>query len=224
MRLLIVEDDLGLAEHLQRALRQQGYAVDHSADGQDALFRALEYNYDLAIIDLGLPGMDGLEVIKELRAKGRNLPVLVLTARAHWRDRVAGLESGADDYLGKPFVADELLARVNALLRRSVGESSPLVTVGPLTLDMAKKEVCLHGQTVVLTSYEYNTLEYLVLHRNKVVSKTELTEHLYEQDFDRDSNTIEVFVRRLRKKLDPEGSLQPIATMRGQGYRLDLDD
>ncbi len=224
MRLLVVEDDQGLAEHLQRALRKQGYAVDHSADGKDALFRAQEYNYDLAIIDLGLPGLDGLEVVKTLRAKGKSLPILVLTARAHWRDRVAGLEAGADDYLGKPFVADELLARVAALLRRAAGEASPLVTVGPLTLDMAKKEVSLHERCVPLTSYEYNTLEYLVLHRNKVVSKTELTEHLYEQDFDRDSNTIEVFVRRLRKKLDPDGSLQPIATMRGQGYRLDLDD
>lgn len=224
MRLLVIEDESGLAEHVTRALRNQGHAVDWSADGKDGLFRAMEYNYDLAVIDLGLPGLDGLEVVKELRAKGKNLPILVLTARSHWRDRVAGLEAGADDYLGKPFVADELLARVSALLRRSVGEASSQVTVGPMILDMARKEVQLHGEVISLTSYEYNTLEYLVLHRNKVVSKTELTEHLYEQDYDRDSNTIEVFVRRLRKKLDPEGSLQPIATMRGQGYRLNLAD
>ncbi|WP_119395476.1 response regulator transcription factor [Salinibius halmophilus] len=222
MRLLLIEDEARLAEHILNGLRNQGYAVDWSQDGEDGLFRACEYDYDLAIVDIGLPGIDGLEVIRELRKRERKVPALVLTARSHWRDKVEGLEAGADDYLGKPFVLDELLARVNALLRRSVGQASPTIEVGPLTIDTARKEVQVNGTVVALTSYEYNTLEYLVMHRSKVVSKTELTEHLYEQDYDRDSNTIEVFIRRLRKKLDPEGELQPIATLRGQGYRLAL--
>lgn len=222
MRLLLIEDEGRLAEHILHGLRSQGYAVDWSQDGEDGLFRACEYEYDLAIVDIGLPGMDGLEVIRELRKRERKVPALVLTARSHWRDKVEGLEAGADDYLGKPFVLDELLARVNALLRRSVGQASPMIEVGPLTIDTARKEVQVNGEVISLTSYEYNTLEYLVMHRSKVVSKTELTEHLYEQDYDRDSNTIEVFIRRLRKKLDPSGELQPIATLRGQGYRLAL--
>lgn len=222
MRLLLIEDETRLAEHILNGLRKQGYAVDWSKDGEDGLFRACEYDYDLAIVDIGLPGMDGLEVIRELRKRERKVPALVLTARSHWRDKVEGLEAGADDYLGKPFVLDELLARINALLRRSVGQASPSIEVGPLSIDTARKEVQVNGEVISLTSYEYNTLEYLVMHRSKVVSKTELTEHLYEQDYDRDSNTIEVFIRRLRKKLDPEGELQPIATLRGQGYRLAL--
>ena len=166
-----------------------------------------------------MPDLDGLALIRQLRKAGREFPVIVLTARGHWKDKVDGLESGADDYLAKPFVFEELLARVKALLRRSVGMSSATLAIGDFELDTATKQVCVAGKSIELTSYEYNTLEYLMTHKNKVVSKSELTEHLYEQDYDRDSNVIEVFIRRLRKKLDPEGTRNPILTQRGLGYR-----
>lgn len=223
MRLLIIEDEVSLLEHLQAGFKKAGFAVDTSKDGKDGLFLGQETNYDAAIVDIGLPEMDGLEVIRQLRASGRDYPIIVLTARGHWRDKVDGLESGADDYLAKPFVFDELQARVKALLRRSVGMSSSTLALGIYELDTSAKSVRVEGRSVELTSYEYNTLEYLMTHKNKVVSKTELTEHLYEQDYDRDSNVIEVFIRRLRKKLDPEGKLNPILTQRGLGYRFNSD-
>lgn len=224
MRLLIVEDELGLQQHLQAGFKREGYAVDVCGDGKEALFMGLENDYDLAIVDIGLPEIDGLQVIKQLRENQRSFPVLLLTARGHWKDKVEGLEAGADDYLAKPFVFDELLARVKALLRRSVGMSSSTLDLGVYQLDMAAKSVSVEGQTIELTSYEYNTLEYLMTHRDKVVSKSELTAHLYEQDFDRDSNVIEVFVRRLRKKLDPSGERNPILTQRGLGYRFNAGE
>lgn len=223
MRLLIIEDEVSLLEHLQAGFKKEGFAVDISKDGKDGLFLGQETDYDAAIVDIGLPEMDGLEVIRQLRAAGRDFPVIVLTARGHWKDKVDGLESGADDYLAKPFVFDELLARVKALLRRSVGMSSSTLALGIYELDTSAKSVRVDGRAVELTSYEYNTLEYLMTHKNKVVSKSELTEHLYEQDYDRDSNVIEVFIRRLRKKLDPEGERNPILTQRGLGYRFNDD-
>lgn len=223
MRLLILEDEQSLREHLQSGFKKEGFAVDVCANGKEGLFMGTETNYDAAIVDIGLPDMDGLEVIRELRKAGRDFPVIVLTARGHWKDKVDGLESGADDYLAKPFVFDELMARVKALLRRSVGMASSTLSLGIYELDTAAKSVTVAGQSVELTSYEYNTLEYLMTHKDKVVSKTELTEHLYEQDYDRDSNVIEVFIRRLRKKLDPEGQLNPILTQRGLGYRFNVE-
>lgn len=223
MRLLIVEDEKSLLEHLQAGFKKEGFAVDISADGREGLFFGKETNYDAAIIDIGLPEIDGLELIRQLRKAGRDFPVIVLTARGHWKDKVDGLESGADDYLAKPFVFEELLARVKALLRRSVGMSSATLALGVYELDTASKQVSVEGRTIELTSYEYNTLEYLMTHKDKVVSKAELTEHLYEQDYDRDSNVIEVFIRRLRKKLDPEGTLNPILTQRGLGYRFNVE-
>ncbi len=223
MRLLIIEDEQSLLDHLQAGFKKEGFAVDTSNNGKEGLFFGLETEYDAAIIDIGLPEMDGPEVIKELRKAGRDFPVIVLTARGHWKDKVDGLESGADDYLAKPFVFDELLARVKALLRRSVGMASNTLSLGIYELDTAAKCVSVDGRSVELTSYEYNTLEYLMTHKDKVVSKTELTEHLYEQDYDRDSNVIEVFIRRLRKKLDPEGVRNPIQTQRGLGYRFNSE-
>lgn len=224
MRLLIVEDEAGLQQHLQSGLKKEGFAVDVSSDGRDGLFQGRENDYDAAIIDLGLPEIDGIDLIKQLRADGRTFPILILTARGHWQDKVTGLEAGADDYLAKPFMFAELVARVRALLRRSAGMASPTLELGVYQLDTASKTLRVSGQAIDLTSYEYNTLEYLMMHRDKVVSKTELTNHLYEQDFDRDSNVIEVFIRRLRKKLDPDGLRNPIVTQRGMGYRFNADE
>ncbi|MDM3870323.1 response regulator transcription factor [Porticoccus sp. W117] len=222
MRILIVEDETALREQLQSALTAEGYAVDAAADGNEGLYQGSEYPYDLAVVDIGLPGMDGIELIKTLRQKDHQFPILILTARGNWQDKVAGLEAGGDDYLVKPFHPEELKARIHALLRRAAGRASSALTFGPLQIDTASKQVTLEGAPLELTSYEYNTLEYLSREPGKVVSKTELTEHLYDQDFDRDSNVIEVFVGRLRKKLDPGGTLKPIATVRGQGYRFTL--
>ncbi|GAA6168785.1 response regulator transcription factor [Sessilibacter corallicola] len=223
MRLLIVEDEVKLNEQLCAYLKSEGYVTDSAFDGQEGLYLGEEHPYDLAIIDIGLPQIDGIEVIKKLREKGKKFPILILTARDSWQDKVGGLEAGADDYLVKPFHNEELRARANALIRRSNGHASPLLHFGPLTLDTAAKVVKLKEEALELTSFEYNTFEYLVQNVGKVISKTELTEHLYDQDFDRDSNTIEVFVGRLRKKIDPDGSLKPITTIRGQGYRFNLE-
>ena len=220
MRILIVEDEPNLLAQLQQRLREAGYVVDTAADGEEGLYFGREYDYDAAIIDLGLPKLDGMDLIGELRKLNRDFPVLVLTARSHWQDKVEGLEAGADDYLTKPFQTEELLARLNALLRRAAGYASPVIEEGGLKLDTAKKEVRLNDNLVELTAYEYKVLEYLMLNPSRVVSKTELTDHLYEQDFDRDSNVIEVFVGRLRKKLDP---VNPIRTIRGQGYRFSME-
>ncbi|NND44466.1 MAG: response regulator transcription factor [Xanthomonadales bacterium] len=222
MRILVVEDDTRLQQSLAEDLRKAGYAVDVSGDGVEGLYYAEEYPIDLAIIDLGLPGMSGLELIRKLRAAERRFPVLILTARSEWQDKVKGLEAGADDYLTKPFHAEELKARVAALLRRSAGHSQPEVTLGPLSIDLSAQRVSLDGEEVELTTYEYKVLEYLVMHPGEVVTKTALTEHIYEEDADRDSNVIEVFIGRLRKKIDPDGKLKPVDTLRGRGYRLNL--
>lgn len=222
MKLLVIEDDADLRRQLVAALEAGGYTVEEASDGEEGLYLGSEFPYDLAIVDIGLPKLSGVEVIKRLRAEEINYPIIVLTARGDWQDKVAGLEAGADDYLVKPFHMEELLARLNALLRRAAGHAKPLLVFGALKLDSSGRTVYLHNQPVKLTSYEYRTLEYLMLNAGKVISKTELTEHLYHQDFDRDSNVLEVFIRRLRQKLDPQQDLQPIATVRGLGYRFDL--
>ena len=224
MRALVVEDEAALREALVERLRAEGYAVDAAADGEEGLYYGREYPIDVAIVDLGLPGLSGMELIRRLREEGRDFPVLILTARGRWQDKVEGLEAGADDYLVKPFEMAELLARLRALLRRTGGWADPVFRAGPVTLDTGRQEVRVDGRPVTLTAYEYRVLHYLMLHAGRVVSKTELTEHLYDQDHDRDSNVIEVFIRRLRQKLDPEGALQPIETVRGRGYRFTLRD
>jgi two-component system response regulator PhoP len=220
MRILVVEDEQILREQLSDRLKGVGYVVDSAKDGEEGLYFGQEYEYDAAIVDLGLPKLNGIDLISRLRGEERRFPVLVLTARGNWQDKVEGLEAGADDYLTKPFQMEELLARLNALMRRAAGYASPLITEGALSVDTAKKEVRVEQAVVELTAYEYRVLEYLILNPGRVVSKTELTEHLYEQDYDRDSNVIEVFVGRLRKKLHP---LNPIRTVRGQGYHFNAE-
>ncbi len=223
MRILVVEDEDRLREQLAGKLKQVGYAVEQAPDGEEGLYLGEELPLDLAIIDLGLPGMSGIELIRRLRQADKGFPILILTARGNWQDKVEGLEAGADDYVVKPFHVEEVLARLNALLRRSAGFSQPVLELGPVSIDTAAQQVRLDGQAIELTAYEYKVLEYLALHSAQVVSKTELTEHIYEQDYDRDSNVLEVFVGRLRRKLDPDNSLKPIETLRGRGYRLTLD-
>ncbi len=223
MRLLVVEDQSLLRQQLAQGLTRHGYVVDDAADGRAGLYFATEYAYDAAIIDLGLPLLDGISLIRQIRAQGGTFPILILTARGDWQDKVEGLDAGADDYVVKPFQLEEILARLNALLRRAAGFAKPLIECGPIALDITAKRVTLSGQGVDLTAYEYKLLEYLMLHPGKVISKTELTEHLYAQDYDRDSNVLEVFVRRLRQKLDPDDTLHPIETIRGQGYRFRTD-
>jgi two-component system response regulator PhoP len=220
MRILIVEDEPSLREQIHTQLATDKFACDTAADGREGLYLGEEYDYDLAIIDLGLPLLDGAELIRQLRTKQRNFPILILTARGSWQDKVEGLEAGADDYLTKPFHPEELRARINALLRRSKGHATPILRYGPITIDTSARRVQLHEQDVELTSYEYNTLAYLAVNAGKNISKSELTEHLYAQDYDRESNVIEVFIGRLRKKLDPDGSLNLITTQRGLGYRF----
>lgn len=222
MRLLIVEDEVALREQLADSLSSDGFATDQAADGREGLYLGEEFDYDLAIIDLGLPEIDGVSLIKQLRSKGRTMPILILTARDQWQDKVEGLEAGGDDYLTKPFHIEELKARINALLRRAAGHASSEINYGALMLDTRAKTVSRDGVAADLTSFEYNTFEYMALNPGKVVSKITLTEHLYDQDFDRDSNVIEVFMMRLRKKIDPENTIKPIATLRGQGYRFEL--
>ncbi|MBD3652692.1 response regulator transcription factor [Kangiella sp.] len=223
MKLLLVEDDDALREQLVSALKAQNYVVEEAPNGEEALYLAREYQFDLGIFDLGLPDISGMEVISTLRDEDVQFPVLILTARGHWQDKVDGLAAGADDYLVKPFQTEELLARINALLRRASGYAKPEIVKGPITLNSLKQEVKVNGEVMDLTAYEYKVLEYLMLNPDKVVSKTELTEHLYAQDYDRDSNVLEVFVGRLRKKIDPDGTIKPIDTLRGRGYRLRTD-
>ena len=224
MRVLLVEDEMLLRAQIDRFLRDFDFVVDRASDGEEALYYGREYDYDAAVVDLGLPKIEGLEVIERLRAEGRDFPILILTARGDWQDKVTGLETGADDYLTKPFHMEELLARLNALMRRSRGHASPVISSGPLVMDTARKSVRMDGAAVDLTAFEYRVLEYLAMNAPRVVSKGELTEHLYEQDLDRGSNVIEVFIGRLRRKLDPAGTSQPIRTVRGQGYRFAADD
>ena len=222
MRALIVEDDPQLQTQIAQYLSEAGYAVDTAGDGENGLFMASEYPLDLAVIDLGLPKTPGITIIREVRKLGRKFPILILTARDGWQSKVEGLEAGADDYLVKPFHREELLARARALVRRSGGWTQSQLQSGPISVDTAAKTVQLHDQAIELTAFEYRVLEYLLLHAGEVVSKSELAEHLYSEDEERDSNVIEVFIRRLRSKLDPENTLSPIATLRGAGYRWDL--
>jgi len=222
VRVLLVEDDADLRASLETQLRGAGFTVDSAADGEEGLYAGREFPIDLAVIDLGLPKVSGLEVIRKLRADGKTFPILVLTARDRWQDKVEGLQAGADDYVPKPFHFQELNARLQALLRRTGGWAAPVLTCGDINLDTRSQQVTVDGAPVELTSFEYRVLECLMLHAGEVISKTELTERLYDQDFERDSNVIEVFVGRLRKKLDPENTRQPIETLRGRGYRLAL--
>jgi two-component system OmpR family response regulator len=216
MRILLVEDETTLAAQLQAALTSVGYAVDVSHDGRDALYRGEVDPVDAVVLDLGLPGLDGLTVLRRWRAMGRTMPVLILTARDQWHEKVAGIDAGADDYLAKPFHTEELLARLRALIRRSVGHASPLLRCGPLQLDTVSGRVSVDGQPVTLTSHEFKVLAYLMHHPGRVVSRADLTEHIYAQDVDRESNTIEVFIGRLRRKIPAH----LIETVRGLGYRL----
>ena len=217
MRLLVVEDDPALRRQLESGLSAAGYAVDAAADGSEGLYLGSEFAFDAAVIDLGVPKIDGLELIERLRKECKTYPIIILTARGHWQDKVQGLEAGADDYLAKPFEMPELLARLNALIRRAAGYASPVLVVGPLQLDTSRQQVSISDKAIDLTAFEYRVLEHLMLNADRIVSKNELTEHLYAQDFDRDSNVIEVFVGRLRRKLEP---LKLIQTVRGRGYQL----
>jgi two-component system OmpR family response regulator len=217
MRLLLVEDDRELQRLLRKALDDAGYVVDSAFDGEEGHFLGDTEPYDAVILDLGLPKLDGVSVLEKWRKAGKMMPVLILTARDSWSDKVAGFDAGADDYLAKPFFTEELLARLRALLRRAAGLAAAEIEIGPLRIDTRASRVTVNGNPIKLTSQEYRLLAYLAHHRGKVVSRTELVEHLYDQDFDRDSNTIEVFVGRLRKKLD----VNLIQTVRGLGYSLD---
>jgi len=216
MRLLVVEDDKDLNRQLVAALTEAGYAVDSAFDGEEGHFLGDTEPYDAVVLDIGLPQMDGIRVLEQWREDGRKMPVLMLTARDRWSDKVAGIDAGADDYVAKPFHMEEVLARVRALLRRSAGHASSEIECGPVRLDTRSSRVTVDGSHVKLTSHEFRLLSYLMHHQGRVVSRTELVEHLYDQDFDRDSNTIEVFVGRLRKKLDTD----IIETVRGLGYSI----
>jgi len=220
VRVLVLEDEPVLRESLVRRLREAGYVVDAAADGIEGEYAGGELPIDVAVVDLGLPGKPGLEVIRAWRGAGRSFPILILTARDRWQEKVEALQAGADDYVTKPFQFEEVLARLQALLRRSGGWSQPVLRSGAVELDPRSQQVRVAGRQVELTAFEYRLLEYLMLRAGQVVSKAELTDKLYEQDFERDSNVIEVFVGRLRRKLDPEGRLQPIETLRGRGYRM----
>jgi two-component system response regulator PhoP len=220
MRLLVIEDEPVLRETLAQQFRAAGFTIDEAADGVEGEYAGLEFPIDVAVVDLGLPRRSGIDAIRAWRKAGRSFPVLILTARDGWQEKVAGLDAGADDYVTKPFRFEEVLARVQALLRRSGGWSQPLIRCGAVELDTRAQEVRVAGQAVELTAFEYRLLEYLMLRAGQVVSKAELTEKIYEQDFERDSNTIEVFIGRLRRKLDPDNLHQPIETLRGRGYRI----
>lgn len=222
MRVLVIEDEASLQQQIRAQLEALGHVVDASMDGRDGLYLASEYPFDAAIVDLGLPGLSGIEIIRQLRSQGSALPILILTARGRWQDKVEGLEAGADDYLSKPFQMEELLARLKALLRRAAGASDNLLRGGPVTLDLAAQKALLEGREIELTTFEYRLLEYLMKQHGKVVPKSELSDYLYPHDSDRDSNVLEVLVGRLRRKLDPDGALAPIETLRGRGYRYTL--
>ncbi|MFW5426567.1 MAG: response regulator transcription factor [Methylophagaceae bacterium] len=222
MRILLIEDERQIREQVTQQLQSQNLTVDPASDGDEGLFLGLEHPYDVAIIDLGLPKLSGIEVIQKLREKNKDFPILILTARGRWQDKVEGLEAGADDYLVKPFHFEELLARLNALARRASGWASASLQCGPICLNPTSQDVTNNDSPIELTAYEYRLLHYLMLRAGEVLSKTELTEHIYEQDHDRDSNVIEVFIKRLRSKLDPDKTINPIETLRGRGYRFTL--
>jgi len=223
MRLLVIEDDETVRESLCQQLAEAGFGIEQAADGKEGLYFGLEYPIDLAIVDLGLPEMSGLEVIRELRAKGKTYPILILTARDRWEDKVDGLDAGADDYVVKPFHYEEVSARVNALLRRSGGWATSVLSAGPVDLDTSRQELKVNDVEIELTSYEYRIIEHLMMRAGEVISKSDLTDRLYDQDFERDSNVIEVFIGRLRKKMDPNNTIKPIETLRGRGYRFALE-
>lgn len=218
MKLLVVEDEALLRHHLYTRLGEQGHMVDAVPDAEEALYRAAEYNHDLAVVDLGLPGISGLDLIRQLRSQGKTFPILILTARGSWQDKVEGLAAGADDYVVKPFQFEELEARLNALLRRSSGFVQATIEAGPLSLDINRKQAQLDGEPLPLTAFEYRILEYLMRHHQQVVAKDRLMEQLYTDDEEHDPNVIEVLVGRLRRKLEGGTGFKPIDTVRGQGY------
>jgi len=224
MRILVIEDEEDLLADIKANLETEGYIVDTSSDGNEGYFFATEYPIDAAIIDIGLPGISGIEIIKKLREQGHILPVLILTARSRWQEKVEGLEAGADDYLVKPFQMEELLARLKALLRRATGSATSELVCGCITLKLETQQVLRNNEAIEVTAFEYRLLEYLMRHASEAVSKTRLADYLYPHDDDRDSNVIEVLIGRLRKKLDPDGNLAPIETLRNRGYRFTLCD
>lgn len=223
MRALVIEDEETLREQIVSQLRDDGFAIDETGDGDDGAYLATEMPLDIAIVDLGLPGTSGIDIIRKVRKQDKNYPILILTARTRWQDKVEGLEAGADDYLAKPFHMEELMARVRALLRRSGGWSESELRFEQLTIDTRTQVVYVNDVVVELTAYEYKVLAYLGLHAGEVISKPVLLDHLYDEDTDRDPNILEVFIRRLRNKLDPEKTLNPIETLRGRGYKLRLE-
>jgi len=220
MRILIVEDEKILCQQIQQFFIKKHFVVDKAYSGKEGYYLAKEYPIDVAIIDIGLPDFSGMALIKRLRKSGIDIPVLLLTARNRWQDKVEGLEAGADDYLSKPFHYEELEARINALIRRSTGNSQPTLSYKNIELDTLAQTVSVDNEWVELTAFEYKVLEYLMFRKGEVISKTVLTDHIYDEDFDRDSNVIEVFIGRLRKKIDPSGITKPIETLRGRGYRI----
>lgn len=222
MRILVVEDEKPLLLQLVSRLEEEGYSVSSAADGEEGLYLGREFAVDVAVIDLGLPNLSGIDLIKKLRTANKNFPILILTARSRWQEKVEGLEAGGDDYMVKPFHVEELLARIKVLLRRSAGWSQAEISCGPVVLNTNTQQVTVDSRLLDLTAYEYKILEYLMLHAGEVISKTDLTERIYDQDYDRDSNVIEVFIRRLRRKLDPDEKYNPIETLRGRGYRFAL--
>lgn len=220
MRILVVEDEVKLCEQIQQFFADKGFAVDTANTGRDGYYMGKEYPIDAAVVDIGLPDFSGIELIKRLRKDKVSVPILILTARSRWQDKVEGLEAGADDYLVKPFHYEELLARMNALIRRSAGQAHPVLTHDNIELDTVAQEVTVSGVKQELTAYEYKVLEYLMFRKGEVISKSVLTAHIYDEDFERDSNVLEVFIGRLRKKLDPDGTRKPIETLRGRGYTI----
>ncbi|MCP4488202.1 MAG: response regulator transcription factor [Gammaproteobacteria bacterium] len=223
MRAIVIEDDLDIQQQIVERLQQEGFAVDSANNGSEGLYLLKEYPCDVAIIDLGLPEMSGLDVIGTVRKEGSSVPILILTARGRWQDKVEGLDAGADDYLVKPFHHEEMMARIRVLIRRASGWSDSRIVCTPVSLDTATQRTYVGDHEIGLTAFEYKVLEYLMLHAGEVISKTVLTEHLYDDEADNDSNVIEVFIRRLRQKLDPDQHLQPIETLRGRGYRFTLE-
>ena len=224
MRAIVIEDDLELQRQIVGRLKQEGFAVDAADNGDEGLYLLQEYPCDVAIVDLGLPKLSGLEVINAIRKQGSNIPVLILTARGRWQDKVEGLDAGADDYLVKPFHYEEMMARIRVLIRRASGWSDSRIVCSPVSLDTVTQRSYVDERELDLTAFEYKVLEYLMLHAGKVVSKTELSEHVYAEEMERDSNVMEVLVGRLRKKMDPDRTHEPIETLRGRGYRFRLPD
>jgi len=222
MRAIVIEDDIDIQQQIVARLKSEGFAVDSADNGDEGLYLVQEYPADVAIVDLGLPKMSGLDVINRIRPQGIKVPILILTARGRWQDKVEGLDAGADDYLVKPFHHEEMMARIRVLIRRASGWSDSKILCSPVSLDTSTQRTFVDDRELDLTAYEYKVLEYLMLHAGEVISKTVLTEHLYDDESDNDSNVIEVFIRRLRQKLDPEETLKPIETLRGRGYRFTL--